>query len=194
MSTMSDKYNWVGEWGLQFCPILFTIKLLSMSAIKELLYAFTCLSFAIVIGAAVYEHIAVVPRWSAAPPASLTMFQGEYGLNAAPFWKLIHPVTLLLMITTLVIFWKTGSRIHILVPLSVYVAILAVTAVFFVPELLSITQTPLSDIADAMLTKRAQTWETMSIVRLGVLVGLAIYLFLGLGKAAYWVRESVQTL
>ncbi len=145
-----------------------------MSVIKELLYALTCLSFAIVIGAAVYEHIAVVPRWSAAPPASLTMFQGKYGLDAAPFWKLIHPVTLLLLITTLVIFWKTGSRMHLVVPLSVYVAILVATATYFVPQLLSIVQTPVSETADALLTSRAKTWETLSLARLCVLAVLAL--------------------
>ncbi len=159
-----------------------------MPDMKELLYAITCLSFATVIGAAVYEHVGVVPRWSAAPPVSLTMFQGKYGLNATPFWMFIHPITLLLFIATLVVFWKTGRRIHILVPLSVYVAILAATATYFVPQLLSIVQTPISDTADATLTSRAQTWETLSLVRLGVLVVIALQLFLGLGKVGHLVR------
>ena len=153
-----------------------------MLNIKGLLYATACLSFAIVIGAAVYEHMAVVPQWSAAPPASLTMFQGKYGLNAQPFWMSIHPITLLLFIATLVVFWKTGSRIHILLPLSVYVAILVTTGIYFVPQLLSIIQTPLTDTVDAALTARAKTWETLSLLRLGILVVSAIYLFLGLSK------------
>ncbi len=166
-----------------------------MPPIRELLYAIACLSFAIVIGAAVYEHIGVVPRWSAAPPASLTMFQGRYGVNPAPFWMFIHPVTLLLIITTLVLFWKTGSRNHILFSLSAYVVILIVTGIYFVPELISITQTPLGDTADATLTARAQTWETMSLVRLGVLIMIAIYLFLGLSKAGQVViRPSLGYL
>lgn len=153
-----------------------------MFDMKTLLYAFACLSFAVVVGAAIYEHIAVVPRWSAAPPASLTMFQGKYGLNAAPFWQIIHPVTLLLIIATLIVFWKGDCRMHILIPLSVYAATIVVTGIYFVPQLLSITQAPLADTADAALTARAKTWETLSLVRLGVLVVLAVYLFLGLGK------------
>lgn len=159
-----------------------------MPDIKELLYALACLSFATVFGAAMYEHVGVVPRWSAAPPASLTMFQGKYGLNAGPFWMLIHPVTLVLIITTLVVFWKTGRRIHLLLPLSVYLAILIATATYFVPQLLSIVQTPISDTADAALTARAQTWETLSLLRMGVLAVLIVYMMLGLGKGGHLLR------
>jgi hypothetical protein len=39
---------------------------------KDLLYALTCLAFAIIIGGAVYEHLNVVPQWAAAPPVSLS--------------------------------------------------------------------------------------------------------------------------
>jgi hypothetical protein len=159
-----------------------------MPTIKEMLFALTCLSFSIVIGGAVYEHIASVPRWSAAPPVSLSMFQGKYGLNPAPFWMSIHPTTLLLFLATLVACWKTGSRIHIILPLCIYVGVLTITAIYFVPELMSITQTPISDTVDSTLTARAQTWETLSLIRLGVLILIALYLFLGLGKVGQPVK------
>ncbi|MDQ4141473.1 MAG: hypothetical protein M3142_13270, partial [Bacteroidota bacterium] len=130
--------------------------------IKDITYSITCLSFAIIIGAAVYEHLAVVPRWSAGPPASLSMFQGKYGLNAGAFWKLIHPVTLLLFTATLTLFWKTERRKNILVTLTGYVIILIITATYFVPELLAITGTAFSETFDPTLTKRAQLWELLS--------------------------------
>ena len=57
---------------------------------KDIIYSIACLSFAIIIGGAVYEHLNVVPQWSAAPPVSLSMFQGEYGLKPDLFWKIIH--------------------------------------------------------------------------------------------------------
>jgi hypothetical protein len=119
------------------------------------------------------------------------MFQGKYGLNPAPFWMSIHPTTLLLFLATLIACWKTGSRIHILLPLCVYgLGILGTTALFFVPELMSIIQTPISDTADATLTARAQTWETLSLIRLGVLIVIALYLFLGLGKIGQPVKRK----
>ncbi len=149
---------------------------------KAILYAFACLSFSVVIGAAVYEHLAVVPRWSAGPPFSLSMFQGKYGLNAAAFWIPIHPVTLLLLLGALFFSWKTEGRKHVLVTLAGYVTILGITGAYFVPELLAITGTAFSETIDPSLTRRAQLWELMSLVRLGVLVGLAMVLLLGLTR------------
>lgn len=151
---------------------------------KSILYAFTCLSFSVVIGAAIYEHVAVVPRWAAAPPMSLSMFQGKYGLNPAPFWKGVHPVTLLLMAASIILFWKTGSRSHLLTVSIAYVAILIITFAYFVPELIAITGTSYSEKADVLLIKRARLWETLSLARLSVLVVLAIILFLGLTRTA----------
>ncbi|MBD0255203.1 MAG: hypothetical protein ICV83_05745 [Cytophagales bacterium] len=149
---------------------------------KAILYAVACLSFSVVIGAAVYEHLAVVPQWSAAPPVSLSMFQGKYGLNAAAFWMPIHPVTLLLLVAALVFAWKTEGRKHVLITLAGYVLILGTTAAYFVPELLAITGTAFSETVDASLTQRANQWELLSLVRLSVLVVLAIILFLGLTR------------
>lgn len=149
---------------------------------RDIVYAFACLSFSVVIGAAIYEHVAVVPRWSAAPPLSLSMFQGKYGLNPTPFWMAIHPVTLILLLTAIVLFWKTGSRAHLLITASGYILILLITFVFFVPELVAITGSPMSGDVDVSLTKRAGLWEALSLVRLSVLVVLSIILFLGLKR------------
>jgi hypothetical protein len=149
---------------------------------KNILYSFTCLAFAVIIGGAIYEHMNVVPKWAAAPPVSLSMFQGEYGLNPELFWMLIHPVNLLLLTITLLLHWRSGRRKHLLTVLMGYIIILAVTAVFFVPELLSITKTAAAAVADADLTRRAGLWEVLSILRLGILVILSIVLFTGLTK------------
>lgn len=149
---------------------------------KAILYAFACLSFSIVIGGAVYEHLAVVPRWSAAPPVSLSMFQGKYGLNAAAFWTRIHPVTLLLLIAALAAAWKTAGRKNLLLTLAGYAVIIGTTAAYFVPELLAITGTAFSQTADPALTERAQRWELLSLVRLATMVVMAIVLLLGLTR------------
>ena len=149
---------------------------------KDIIYAFACLSFAIIIGGAVYEHLNVVPQWSAGPPASLSMFQGQYGLKPELFWMIIHPVTILLFALTLIIHWRSGRRKPLVVVFISYAVILIVTSVFFVPELISITTASFAPTVDAGLTKRAALWETLSIVRLGVLIVLAIILFTGLTK------------
>lgn len=156
---------------------------------KNIIYAFACLSFAVVVGAAIYEHIAVVPGWSAAPPASLSMFQGKYGLNPTPFWIAIHPVTLLLLAASMVLFWKTGSRPYLLTTSTGYIMVLIITFAYFVPELIVITGTPFSENIDSSLTNRAKRWETLSLVRLSFLILLAVTAFSGLTKTGIHPSE-----
>ena len=166
--------------GLTIYSLIINYKLIYMK--KDLIYSITCLAFAIVIGGAVYEHLNVVPTWSAGPPVSLAMFQGEYGMNPELFWMLIHPVNIVLFIITLALHWRSARRKFIAIVLASYVAILIITAIYFVPELLSIIKTDYSVTADAQLTSRAQLWEALSIIRLGILVVLSIILFLGLTR------------
>lgn len=140
------------------------------------------ISFIVVIGGAVYEHAAVVPVWSAAVPASLSMFQPPYGLAAANFWIPIHPITVVLLVAAMIVNWRTPRRTFILAALAGYIAVLAVTFLFFVPELMTLTQTPFSQSVDAVLTQRAQFWETLSLARLAFLIILAFILLWGLSR------------
>lgn len=141
-----------------------------------------CISFVIVIGGAVYEHLAVVPVWASAVPASLSMFQPPYGLAAANFWIPIHPVTLLLMAASLLLNWRSERRNFIVITLGGYVLVLITTFLFFVPELMVLTQTAFTQTVDPGLTDRAQRWETLSLVRLGFLLFLAVVLLWGLSR------------
>ena len=150
--------------------------------IRTLLLILGCIGFVIVIGGATYEHAAVVPVWTAAVPASLSMFQGEYGLAAWRFWMSIHPITMTLLTFALIANWRTSRRYYIIATIIGYLAILGATFVYFVPELMALTQTAYSTTVDAELTRRANLWETLSLVRLGVLLLLAIVLLFGLSK------------
>lgn len=151
---------------------------------RNLLYILACLSFSIICGAAVYEHVAVWPNAFASLPKSLTSFQGEYALNSGPFWMMIHPVTMVLLIIALIVSWKTQRKKHVFYSLIVYVAILATTFAWFVPELLDLVNTPYSNAYDASLTSRGSRWEILSIIRGVVLFATAIFLYMGLTKPA----------
>ena len=144
--------------------------------IRTLFLILASISFVVVIGGAVYEHLALVPVWTSAVPASLTVFQGEYALRAQNFWIPIHPVTIVLMVGALIANWRSDRRWLIILPLAGYVIVLGITFLYFVPELMTLTQTPFSETVDAALTARANTWETLSLVRLGFLFILAITL------------------
>jgi hypothetical protein len=151
--------------------------------IRTLVLILGCISFITVVGGAVYEHAAVVPVWTSAVPASLHMFQGEYRLAAPNFWiPPVHPITLLLLVTGMIANWRTDRRNYVLVTILGYSAVLAITFIYFVPELMSITQASYSATVDAELTRRALTWQTLSLVRLVFLIALAIVLLSGLTK------------
>ena len=163
---------------------------------RNILYSVCCLAFSIIIGGAVYEHLNIVPTWAAAPPVSLSMFQGEYGLKPDLFWKIIHPVNILLLVVTLIFNFRSARRSNIVIVLTGYILILVVTAIYFVPELLSITTTAFSTNKDPELIRRASLWETLSIIRLALLIVLAITLFMGLTKvvAITHVAHRTRTL
>ena len=151
--------------------------------IRTLLLILGSISFIIVIGAATYEHAAVVPAWTKAVPASLSMFQGEYGLVPWKFWIPIHPISIVLLTLALIANWRSERRKYILTTLIGYVVILAITFTYFVPELVAlVVQTPYSNTIDVELTRRANLWETLSLVRLVGLLALAVVLLLGLSK------------
>ena len=153
-----------------------------MKSIRTLLLISGCISFVIVLGGAVYEHLNMVPRWKLAPPASLTMFQGKYGIDAPRFWKLIHPIALSLMLASLITNWKTARRKYILSSVGAYVLVLIITFIYFVPELILIMQTPYQPVTDNGLVSRANTWEKLSLVRMVFIFGIAGILLFALTK------------
>lgn len=159
---------------------------------RNILYALTCLSFSVIVGAAIYEHTALWPAAFSEPPRSLAVFQGPYKLNAGMFWIPVHPITLLLLVVTLVLSWKTRRRKNVLIPLAGYVVILLTTFTFFVPELMDLTGTPYSDTIDASLQSRGSRWIMLSLVRLAVLIVLAMALLLGLAKGEERKAESLK--
>ncbi|MBX3245307.1 MAG: DUF1772 domain-containing protein [Acidobacteria bacterium] len=155
-----------------------------MKNIRTLTLILGAISFIIVIGGAVYEHLAIVPVWTSAVPASLSMMQGEYAITPTRFWMPIHPVTLLLLILGLFANWRSGARNFIIVALVGYVMVLLVTFLFFVPELMALTQTAYSTTVDADLTRRAKNWEVYSLIRLCFLILLAVVLLFGVAKVS----------
>lgn len=153
-----------------------------MKSVKTILLIAASISFIIVAGGATYEHLCVVPKWKLGPPASLIMFQGPYGLAPGNFWMLIHPVTLALLVSALIANWKTARRKYIIIPLSVYVLILIITSIYFVPELMAITKTAYQPISNDGLIARSALWEKLSLVRLAVCVVIAGVLLFSLTK------------
>jgi predicted permease len=151
---------------------------------KNLFYILVCISFSLILGAGIYEHLAVWPIAYSEPPRSLTMFQGAYAIQSAHFWMPVHPLTLVLFIIALVLNRKTERKKYILVPLIIYAVVLVVTFSLFVPELISLTGTPYSNSFDPAIKQRGQLWINLSLVRMGLMLAAYVMLLQGLMKPA----------
>jgi hypothetical protein len=160
-----------------------------MNTFRTIVLILASISFIVVIGGAVYEHAGIVPVWASAAPASLAMFQGEYAITPFKFWIPIHPITMLLLLLSLVFNWRSERRNSILTTVVGYAIVLAVTFLYFVPELMSITQSVYGATIDPELTERAQSWEFWSQVRLASLLLMAFILLFGLSKSPETLRR-----
>jgi hypothetical protein len=163
-----------------------------MKSTKNFTMIIACMCLMTVFGAGVYEHVVLVPKWSAAPPSSLLMFSGPYGIHAEDFWMPIHPITLFFLGGALIANWYSNRRRRILIVLGGYIIILAMTFGFFVPELITLIGTPYHDNVDPDLVRRASTWEALSLVRLVVIAILAFILLSALTKSHDKVKKHAH--
>jgi hypothetical protein len=139
-----------------------------------LLYAAT-LGWGVLCGAMVYEHVAVIPQWAKKPPESLAMWTGEHRVRAERFWMSIHPVLLLLLGATLATGWGDGARRELLFyALGGYAIVIATTAAWFVPELMTLTRDPKAPIPPDEWGRRARRWEALSLARGALLIVIAV--------------------
>jgi hypothetical protein len=146
--------------------------------------AMAFLAWGLVCGAGAYEHVALIPVWTANPPDSLAVFQPPHGLRADLWWQAIHPVVLLLLIAAMVANWQhKPARNSIAIMIGGYLAILIATAIYFVPELLALTTDPSAPIAPGEWKIRADRWELLSLLRLVVMFALTTFLARGLLRA-----------
>jgi len=140
---------------------------------SEIFVRLAIVCWGVMCGGIVYEHVAVVPQWSKQPPESLAMWSGPYRVTAERFWKGIHPIVILLLAASLVAAWSTDQRSALIMVLSAYLAVIAVTAVWFVPELLKLTQDQNAPIPHDEWRARARRWERLSLARGALVLGLS---------------------
>lgn len=149
---------------------------------RTLLYLLACISYCLIIGAGVYEHLSTWHIAFSEPPRSLMMFQGEYAIRPDAFWRFIHPLTLILLLVTLALNWRTARRKNILITVVTYVLMIIATFSYFVPELMHIIKTPFADTVDPDLQHRGHLWISLSLVRLTFIFASACVLLHGLTK------------
>ncbi|MEO6190142.1 MAG: hypothetical protein ABIO44_07035 [Saprospiraceae bacterium] len=138
-----------------------------MKNAKQLsLYAAITL-WAIIIGGVVYSHIVYFPPYLSHLPESNNLITGEYGLKEENFWMLIHPLTILTTIITLILNWKLKARRKfILITVSIYALAIIATGIYFVPELMAFADSNNNtSVKPSEWFQQGQTWQHLSWIR-----------------------------
>ena len=135
------------------------------------------------LGGIAYSHLVYFPPYLSALPDSAVVVNGPYGLHEAIFWMIIHPLLILSLIITLVLNWSLQARRKlILISFAVYVLVIVISLIYFIPELIAFERSPESSLAPAEWLARGQLWQRLSWIRGAVMYAGILPLLLALAK------------
>ncbi|HEX8564486.1 MAG TPA: hypothetical protein VF648_02370 [Pyrinomonadaceae bacterium] len=120
----------------------------------------------ILLGGIVYSHIAFFPVYLSDLPNSAVVVNGKYAINEVPFWMTVHPLLILSLIIALALNWKFKARRKLIaLSFGIYIVVLIVSAVYFVPELMAFAKSPESNLPASEWLARGHRWYNLSLIR-----------------------------
>ena len=136
-------------------------------------------------GAQIFETAVIVPVWTAAPPASLGLFQGKHGLDFKAFWIVFHSIHEVTFILALAFCWKLKTvRPWLLALLLVHVAVRVWTLAYFAPTIIGFQGIPPSPGIDPVLAQKAARWRNLNLMRVALFMSVNLALLLPIGRVA----------
>ena len=137
----------------------------------------------ILLGGVVYSHIVYFPVYLGGLPDSTVLVNGPYALNEGRFWMTIHPLVILSLIASLILNWRNGARRKLLaITMGIYILVIAVTSVYFLPELFAFAQSQGSTVSKEEWLARGNRWQYLSWLRGVVMFACIVPLLLALIK------------
>jgi uncharacterized membrane protein len=137
------------------------------------------------LGGIVYSHIVFFPVYLSDLPNSAVVVNGTYGLNEARFWMTVHPLLILSLIIALALNWKFKARRRLIATsFGIYITVLIITSLFFVPELMAFAKSPESNIPASEWLARGNRWQHLSWIRGAVCFTGFVPLLVALTKPA----------
>ena len=137
----------------------------------------TTVAYLLLNGAQLFETAVLVPVWTAAPPASLHLFHGPYGLDFKVFWIIAHSLHEVTFLAALILNWKIPARRKVLLVVFVaHIAVRAWTLLYFAPVIISFQQILAADTIDQVLVQKAARWRELNLVRVAAFVVLSLVL------------------
>ncbi len=135
----------------------------------------TTLVYFVMNGAQIFETAAIVPKWSAFPPESFKMFQGNFGLDFKVFWISMHSIHELTFILAILFCWKlTHVRNGLLLLFAIHMGIRIWTLLYFVPNILEFERIANTTYTGTDLPERAAQWENLNYLRVFLFIAVSI--------------------
>jgi hypothetical protein len=129
----------------------------------------TTLLYFLMNGAQLFETVVLVPKWTAAPPDSLQLFRGRYGLDFKWFWIVLHSVHELTFLLALAYCWQLRDiRYALLGLLLAHFTVRAWTLGYFAPAIMEFQRLAGGGAGAGELAARTARWRQLNYVRVGV--------------------------
>lgn len=146
-----------------------------------------CFSMAGAIGGGLFEHIVLIPLWSAAPPSSFSIIQPGTGVPLQNFWIPVHAAITISIILSLVLTWRQIKvRRLLLIGVGSYIIMRIWSGLYFIREMLEFQKVPLDSSPSAELSARVASWTFWTWFR----EPLDIISFLCFLLALFWLKRS----
>ena len=125
-----------------------------------------CFSMAGSIGGGLYEHIVLMPIWSASPPSSFRIIQRGTGVPLQRFWIPVHTAITSSIFLTLFLTWKEiPVRRLVLISLTSYFVMRVWSGLFFIPEMLAFQKVSPDSEPSTQLLARVARWRRLTWFR-----------------------------
>jgi hypothetical protein len=122
------------------------------------------------VGIGIYQNAVVIPTWFENPPASLARVN-QYGRSELRFWIPLQAATLICLILALVAVWRQPARRTLLLTtLTCYIAVAAVTALYFAPHIVEWGKMDPSGAPSLQLKSAGHRWLMLSWIRQSALL------------------------
>lgn len=137
----------------------------------------TTLVYFLMNGAQLFETFVLIPKWTAAPPGSLQLFKGKYGLDLKTFWIIIHSIHEITFILAIIFCWNiTEIRNWLLILFAVHFAVRVWTLAYFAPNIIRFQKIANTGETVADLPARTKKWKQLNYLRVGLFVAVSIAL------------------
>ncbi|GAB3789126.1 transposase [Spirosoma horti] len=140
----------------------------------ELWLLMTMLAYFLVNGAQLFETAVLIPRWSAKPPASLSVLQGPYAPDLKTFWVVAHSLHEMTFLVAIGLCWQISPvRNALLFIFAAHFLIRLWTLGYFAPNIMNFQQANIDGVS-TQLPLAVGKWRRLNYIRVTLFLLLSV--------------------